>query len=262
MKNMMKEYLKNDYSDNHLRNFCLYWTKAAGGSGDEWRRGNDLDCLYFGGDLRADTLMSAWTPIKWVADLINKDRGVRFCKRRKDSDDPCRDLRILAEEGEKYLPHDNRLVKLLDTFLELAEQRCNFILLTDRRMNRARYKSYINGKKVWLCDEVPVTLSHVFDKNSLGRYFTTDAGEVDKSLVTSWIKREHLEMGFTDNRIAPENVRPLIEGLDPYKAKWLKDADEIEEALGYMIDFLEKRMDALQQQSRKCNAANASSKMQ
>ena len=80
MMNMMKEYLKKDYSDNHLRNFCLYWLKGTGGHGDEWRKDNDLDCLYFGGDLRADTLMSAWTPVKWVADYINKEKGIRFYK--------------------------------------------------------------------------------------------------------------------------------------------------------------------------------------
>ena len=33
MKNMMKEYLGNEYSENHLRNFCLYWMKAADGRG-------------------------------------------------------------------------------------------------------------------------------------------------------------------------------------------------------------------------------------
>lgn len=29
MKNMMKEYLGSDYSNNHLRNFCLYWMKGS-----------------------------------------------------------------------------------------------------------------------------------------------------------------------------------------------------------------------------------------
>lgn len=28
MRNIMKEYLGNDYSDNHLKNFCLYWMKG------------------------------------------------------------------------------------------------------------------------------------------------------------------------------------------------------------------------------------------
>ena len=44
MKNMLKEYLGNDYSSDHLKNFCL----------------------YFDGDLYADTLMSAWTPIEHI----------------------------------------------------------------------------------------------------------------------------------------------------------------------------------------------------
>lgn len=43
MTNMMKEYLESEYSENHLRNFCLYWMKAADGRGDEWRAKNDLD---------------------------------------------------------------------------------------------------------------------------------------------------------------------------------------------------------------------------
>ena len=90
MRNMMKEYLGNDYSDNHLKNFCLYWmkgreTKPAWENTEEWkarfnewRQKNDLDCLYFNGDLRADTLMSAWTPISWVVNCLNREYGIRL----------------------------------------------------------------------------------------------------------------------------------------------------------------------------------------
>ena len=53
-------------------------------------------------------------------------------------------------------------------------------------------------------------------------------------------------MGFENNEIAPENVRPLISGLSPYEAKWLNDEREIEQALEYMIDFLQKRKLILQ----------------
>ena len=243
MKNMMKEYLGNEYSENHLRNFCLYWMKAADGRGDEWRAENDLDCLYFEGDMRADTLMSAWTPIKWVADCINSKKGVKFYKQNRSSD-PNRDLRLLAEDTDKYLPQEHRLVKLLNRFLILAEQRCNFIMLPDRKMNPARYRINIRGEKVWLCDEVPATLSHIFDKDSLGRFFLDKNGNVDERSVTEWIKREHLEMGFEDGMIDRGHVRSLIPGLDPYKAKWLNDEDEIYAALEYMIDFLEKRLSA------------------
>ena len=27
-RNMMKEYLGDEYSSNHLKNFCLYWMKG------------------------------------------------------------------------------------------------------------------------------------------------------------------------------------------------------------------------------------------
>ena len=243
MKNMMKEYLGNEYSENHLRNFCLYWMKAAGGSGDEWRKKNDLDCLYFDGDLRADTLMSAWTPIKWVADCLNRYREMEFYKVSRISEDPHHDLKLLAEDGDTYLPTGHRIVRLLNRFLELAEQRCNFILLPDRTMNSARYRTYIRGKQTWLYDEVPATLSHVFDKDSLGRCFVGEDGEVDIDSVRTWIEREQLEMGFVDGEIDRAHVRPLISGLDPYTAKWLIDENEISEALEYMIDFLQLRLD-------------------
>ena len=62
MQNRMKLYLGDEYSGNYLRNFCLCWMKGIRVRGDyptydEWRSENDLDCLNFGGDLKADTLM-------------------------------------------------------------------------------------------------------------------------------------------------------------------------------------------------------------
>lgn len=246
MKNMMKTYLGNEYSSNHLQNFCLYWMKAAEGNGDKWRAKNDLDCLCFNGDMRADTLMSAWTPVKWVSDCLNRNKGIGFYKVNKTGEDPYHDLKLLAEEGDKYLPPEHRLVKLLNRFLELAEQRCNFILLPERAMNTARYRSKVRGEWVWLCDEVPATLAHLFDKDSLGSFFLGKDGNVDEKSVADWIKREHLEMGFEDGVIDQGHVRPLIPGLDPYVAKWLKDEDEIYAALEYMVDFLDQRSNVFQ----------------
>ena len=248
MRNMMKEYLGTEYTDNHLKNFCLYWMKAAKGYGDEWRAKNDLDCLYFDGDLKADTLMSAWTPIKWVADFVNSENGTKFYK-RNGSSDPDHYLRLLADETDKYLPPEHRLVKLLNRFLVLAELRCNFILLPDRKMNCARYKIEINGRETGLYDEVPATLSHIYDRNSLGRYFLGESRDVNEEFVTRWIKREHLEMGFEDSVIDKSHVRSLIPGLDPYEAKWLNDGEEIYSALEYMIDFLEKRLAVFENES-------------
>ncbi len=239
MKNMLKEYLGNDYSNNHLRNFCLYWMRVVEGSKDEWRKENDLDCLYFNGDLRADTLMSAWTPIKWVADYLNSEYEIKFCKRRKDSGDPSRDLKLLAEGRDAYLSPKHELVQLLDKFLELAELRCNFILLPDRKMNPSRYKTYANGEEIWFFDEVPATLYHIFNRETLGRYFK------DEHEVVAWVRREKLEMGFFDGKIDNEHIIPIVHDLHPSTAKWFIEEDEIKEALTYMTEFLRRRNEVI-----------------
>lgn len=227
-KNMMQEYLGEQYTNNHLRNFCLYWLKKAEGSGDEWRKKNDLDCLYFDGDLRADTLMSPWTPVKWVANCLNKEYNIKFYKEPK-----C--IKLLAEDRDAYLPPNHELVKLLDIFLELAEQRCNYILLPDRKMNTERYTMKLNGNYIKMYDEVPATLHYIFEKDALGRFFK------DEEDVRAWVKREHLEMGFKYGFVYQENVMPLIQGLHPGEPKYLTEEEEIKAALSYMIMFLERR---------------------
>ena len=243
MENRMKTYLGEQYTENHLHNFIRYWMKASAGSGDAWRKKNDLDCLYFDGDLRADTLMSAWTPVKWVADCLNREYGKKFYKKRKDTEDPQHDLKLLLEDTGAYLPPKHELVLLLNEFLELAEQRCNYILLPDRQMNSDRYRMERNdGETIWLFDEVPALLYHIFMRDTLGKYFA------DFHDAVCWVEREHLEIGFTQDPIAPLHVRPLVPGLDPGEAKWLTEEREIAEALKYMIRFLRERKTLLQAQ--------------
>ena len=251
MENMMKVYLGNDYSDDYLKNFCLYWlkgmacrpswenTEESRAAYDTWRKENDLDCLYYGGDLKADTLMSAWTPISWVVNLLNKGKGKVFYKTKAD-------IRLLMENIDKYLPGDNELVRLLYRFLELAELPCNYILLPDRNMNTDRYCFRRSAKFRMLYDQVPATLWHVFEKETLGMYFLDENGEVDEEAVAAWILRERLEMGFKNKVVKQSEVLPLVEGLEPCDAKRFTTADEIKQALTYMIRFLEMRKAAVE----------------
>ena len=245
MKNMLKEYLGKDYTSNKIRNFCRYWLKASKGSGDEWRATNDLDCLYFDGDLRADTLMSAWTPIKWVADHVNAENGMKFYKVARDHEDPGHYLKLLEENPDVYLPRKLPLVQMLYRFLELAELKCNFICLPDRNMNPARYRTTVKGRDTWLYDEVPVTLSHIFDPDSLGRFFLNRYGEVDRGLVTGWIISEHLEMGFKDGVIDADHVIPYSEHQDADQPRWFTGEQELKSMLQYNIDFLMARLAVL-----------------
>lgn len=240
-ENKMKTYLGERYTENHLHNFLRYWMKASEGNGDDWRRENDLDCLYFDGDLRADTLMSAWTPVKWVADCLNRAYGKKFHKKSADATDPHHDLKLLLEDTDAWLPPKHELVLLLQEFLELAEQRCNYILLPDRDMNPDRYRiEKNNGEELWLFDEVPATLYHIFMGDTLGKYFE------DFFDAVHWVEREHLEIGFTQEPIAPLHVRPLVPGMEVGEARWLTEEREIAEALKYMIRFLKERRALLQ----------------
>lgn len=273
MRNMMKEYLGNDYSDNHLKNFCLYWmkgretkpawenTEEGKARFNEWRQKNDLDCLYFNGDLRADTLMSAWTPISWVVNCLNREYGIKFFKYATNGD-PDHYLKLLADDRDAYLPPKHELMQLLDRFLELAELRCNYILLPDRDMNRARYNCEIAGiGRVRLYDEVPPMLYYLFDEKWFGKYFSmadvrnrvenplpVQNGTKDQLPLdpVKWVKRERLEAGFRDGIIDQDHVIPFLNGLHPGKGKNLREEAEIREALTNMISLLESRMKAME----------------
>lgn len=257
MDNKMKQYLGEAYTENHLRNFCLYWMKGREGrdnyaNWDDWRRENDLDCMYFNGDMRADTLMSAWTPIKWVADFLNQEIGMKFYKNGNQELGEDYFLKLLAQERDVYLPPNHELVQLLDRFLALAEERCNFLLLPDRRMNAERYQCIVCGEKVAFFDEVPATLYHIFERESLGKYFLDESGEVDSEKVEQWVKREHLDMGYEEGHIDRNHVLPLTKSLLPGEAKMFTTEEEIREALEYMIHFLEERKQVLELEGITC----------
>lgn len=237
MENLMKKYLKDDYCNNHLKNYCRYWMRLSEGKGDdeEFRKTHDLDCMYFNGNLKADTLISPWTPVKWVADYFNAEYDLHFYKRAKDHEDINHYLKLLEDDCDAYLPSDHILTGLLYELLSLCEERCNYILLPDSEMNCARYMMEINDEKIWLYDFVPATLYHIFEQDTLGRFFD------DELSAEEWVKREGLEMGFKEGIISQDTVLPLIQGLEPKNGKWLTQEDEIRQALQYMISFLKKR---------------------
>lgn len=240
MENMMKQYLGKQYDKNPLKNFCNYWIRLSEGQGEEYRKTHDLDCMYFHGDLRADTLISPWTPVKWVVDFFNKEYDLRVVKRAKDKADVNYYIKLLRDDLDAYLPPNHRLTKLLYELLGLCEKRCNYMLLPNRDMNCERYAFDVGGEKKWIYDFVPATLYYIFESQVFGKYF-------DEALsAKAWVERECLQMGFENGEIAQENVIPLVAGLHPKDGKWLTSEAEIEEALCYMIRFLRERSSKLE----------------
>lgn len=220
MKNMMKEYLNDDYTDNSIINFLNYWMK------DGERESNDLDCLYFSGDLRADTLFSVWTPLKFVLDCLNPCE--RFYKENKYGSDKHKFLRKIKLNISRFLPENDELVKELYKFVKFAETRANYFIWPKQGINNWRYDDF---------DQVPPMLYKCFTNKDYKSIFDND-----DNILKIWIKEEKLNMFFGGkNSYTEENIKPLIKRMKPSQHKWLTEYNEILEMLKYYNKVLEKR---------------------
>lgn len=224
---MMKKYLGNKYSENHIINYINYWMDSY----EKPRAENDIDCLYFAGDLRADTIFSVWTPLKFVLDNLNPHE--RFYKtNRYDNQNPHKFLLKIKADIDRFLPKDNKMVQELYRFAELAEKRVNYIKWPKQGINGQRYDDDF--------DQIPPALYKCFPDspdNKYCSYFNNDEIELLK-----WIRDEKLEPLFKNGSVKKENIKPLISIMKPYESKWLKDENEILEMLQNYNSILEERL--------------------
>ncbi|WP_286945838.1 hypothetical protein [Acetobacterium sp. UBA5834] len=180
---------------------------------DIFRALNDTDCKLTGGNLLADTIFSLWNPLKMVLDFLNS--GETFYKIDKYGSDKNFYLKKIKNNLDKYLPVENELVKELCIFAKLSMQRENVMLLPDRKM-QSRGKCFL--------DQMPKTLFECFGNGKYASYFQTED-------VTSWIKREKLEMFFYDNEVDKDKIKPLIKRMKANEFEWLKDGEELHEMI-------------------------------
>lgn len=220
LENKMKTYLGENYSENKIKNFLKYWQMPS-----KPRKTTDLDCIYLNGDLNADTLISFWTPLKWVLQILHPKQ--KFYKIVRDGKDPYRYLKELENNLSGFLPQNDELVKLIYKLASLAETRANIIRLPEREMNVLRYRYFY--------DEVPPTLYHAFKGGHFHRYFGSDEA------VLEWICEQKLQPAFYNNEPSKENIRPLLTNLPLGEAKWPKTREEVTIILKEMICLLEAR---------------------
>lgn len=222
----MQVYLENQYDDNnHILNWLRYWKKgdckAEYRNIEEWRKHNDLDCLYYANDnnvLFSDTIISMWQILTMVFNCLG------YGKFKKNSHDIENIINII-ENDLSFL--QKKLVEKLNDLSYKAEQRCNYMLLPDRRMQ-------IRG--FLYADQLPPTLYQCLDIN--GRFVVF----FDKLTPEEWIKREHLESAFYENNISIDAIKPITRELSPKRCiKGTKKPDRIESVIDYSIAFLSKR---------------------
>lgn len=170
-----------------------YWINYVG-TGDEYRKKNDLDCILTNENLFADTLFSLWLPLRYTLNHCGCERWKMWLEKMpsnfkfKDYDKFMEDL---LENIELYLPECEETLLLVELF-KRGGCRENVIILPYRRWNNIRggapYYDYIQH--------------FLFDM------FNTE-DEKFLAAIEAWIKREHLEMLFLNENIMKENLIDL-----------------------------------------------------
>ncbi|MCR8633210.1 hypothetical protein [Paenibacillus radicis (ex Xue et al. 2023)] len=229
---MSEDKLENiigvEYTDNPIVNYLKYWINALGKpAGDEWRKKNDLDVVWLGGDLHADTIFSVWMPLKMCLQCLPGNpfchKGIRGTpvKRKADYDEIIKNINA-------YLPRKDELVEELYQFAELSSTRANMMRLQNRKMQK---------RGILYFDQMPKTLHECFEVGEFSKYFKSDDEVID------WVKTEKLEM-FFDGDITRDNIKPLIHRMKSSDFEWLKKSDEILKMLKQYNEILCKRNEA------------------
>lgn len=221
MENKMIAYLSTEYdSDNHVLNFLRYWKKGNRKS----RPKNDMDCIYFSGDLRADTLFSVRTPLNQVLKVYG------YSTRKKSFDE-------LIEMTEAVYCREDELLRRLNQFALQAEQRCNYFLWQRVGCDLWPGKG-INAKRgVEVYDQVPATFYRLFHGEQYSALFENDDNELRR-----WIHEQRLEPVFKSGAaLEKQNIRPLIPGMQPCEYRRLTDPGDLLDMLDGYCAVLELR---------------------
>lgn len=206
-----------------------YWRNYRG-SGDEYRKTHDLDCILTNGNLLADTLFSLWLPLRYTLNFFDVPRW-REWKEFEASDLRSRGLGLkdyepflleLERDIESFLPEHEITDKLIRLF-ELGQKRCNVILLLHRSWNSKR------GCAPYY-DYMPHFLFDLLSKE-------------DTEVITEWIRREHLSIFFKDGIIQKEYLLDLA-GTGKVRYHLPKDI-KLPVLLDHYIHLLELREIAL-----------------
>lgn len=210
-----------DYSI--IKTHIEYWINYVG-TGDEYRKKHDLDCILTNENLFADTLFSLWLPLRYTLNHCGCERWKEWLEKTpinfkfKDSDEFMNDL---LKNIELYLPECEETHLLVELFV-LGRRRENVIILPYRKWNNIR------GDKPYY-DYIQHFLFDMLNTND----------ERFLAAMEDWIKREHLEMLFLNESITKENLIDLwgsgkVTSHNPKKL-------EVKNLLKNYIDILKER---------------------
>lgn len=213
----------------NFKKHIQYWRDYKG-SGDNYRKDHDLDCILTNGNLYADTLISLWLPLRYILDKENTQIWEERLKYEKEKLRPQnRNLKSdneflddLKNNFSKYIPNENMQKKVEELF-KLGRTRANVIILPYRRWNNIRgFAPYWEYMPHFLYD-----------------LLKTD-NESFLMTIQGWIKEQKLCMFFKDeNNLVKENIKDLCDSGDIFKHK--SDEINVNTLIDNYIDILKNR---------------------
>ena len=194
-----------------IKTHIQYWIDYTG-TGDEYRKAHDLDCILTGGNLYADTLISLWLPLRYVITYCDTEQWEQY-RRMRNLKDNDRFLYMLKDNLKTFIPNEEMLSKLEELF-RLGRTRANVIILSYRRWNNMR-----GGDPYW--EYFPHFLYDLLNTE-------------DKEFVETmrhWIEREQLQM-FFDGEIDKDKIIDLCGLGNP----WLHNSGDEQFDVPKLID--------------------------
>lgn len=209
-----------------------YWENKE--EHDKYRSENDSDCILTGGNLKADTVISLWLPLRFT--LVNLNSYQSINRRLGRIDKNSNFLRKLEKDLDKFLPLESNVVRKLAELFEIGMERENVMILPDGALNGIR------GCDPYY-DYMPHFLYDSFAGGTLEDFF--DKGTIE---LMPWIEREKLGMFFDGTPPSRDNIRDLINSgsVTNNVPQSLKD---LETMLDNYIDILKNRKVELESKS-------------
>lgn len=197
---------------------------------DNFRLGNDNDALYYHKELelernealKADTIVSFWTPYKTLLEL---EAGWTAYKTKNSLNNLLRQIRYTHTND--YTSKINSVNKKIEKFAKVCYTKGNYMLLPERSINPLRYDLFE--------DRIDLTLFNCFGNGSLSKYFKTEEE------LLEWIKKERLDIMFKDKKISREHIKWFVSEEEVPKKISKMTASEIYEYLNNAILLIESR---------------------
>lgn len=198
---------------------------------DDLRLRNDNDARYYfevvglekNEALKADTIVSFWTPYKR---LLKLEAGWTVCKKLECKYNIEKLLnQIQPTWSNDFTPKINELNKKIEDFAKVCYTKGNYMLLPERWMNNQRY----NISE----DRLDLTLYSCFDNGELAHFFKNEEE------LKAWIKRERLDIMFHDRILVKENIEWFVS--DKFKKISKMTANEVWQYISNAKSFIDER---------------------